>query len=64
MALKKYFSEIFSDQYFLLGCYLKNMLSDMGFSYFYINSKNEDDLTFASYLHMLQLYQHLLNQTK
>ena len=36
----------------------------MGFSYFYINSKNGDNLTFASYLHMLHLYQHLSNQTK
>ena len=40
------------------------MLSDMGFSYFYINSKNKDDLTFASYSHMLHLYQHYSNQTK
>ena len=27
----------------------------MGFSYIYINSQNEDNLTFASYLHMLHL---------
>ena len=32
------------------------MLSDFGFSYFYINSKNEDDPTCASNSRMLYLY--------
>ena len=40
------------------------MSSDIEFSLFCINLKNEDGLTSASYLLILHLYQYLLNQTK
>ena len=39
------------------------IILDLGFSLFYINSKNNKDFTCASYLRMLH-HQYLLNQTK
>ena len=42
----------------------KNMFVFLEDSYFYINSKNLDDLTSASYLDILHLYKHFLIQTR